>query len=259
MSPGADSFYQALAHYLSRHSEVSVVFYNEGEWLARQYLLDTGQVESAFICGLPYTVRVDGAAEPPLALLAAPVMAGTRYSGRPVYYSDVVVRRDTPYCAFADLRGASWAYNEPGSFSGHLITCYELLRRGEGHRYFGSVVQSGSHLRSLAMVLAGEVAAATIDSTVLELAFRQQPHLAGQLRVVEVFGPAPIPPAVISTRVAPRLRAQLGEKLQQMHHDDEGLAVLAAAGIARFTAVSDADYNPIRKMAQLAATVTLEQ
>jgi phosphonate transport system substrate-binding protein len=259
MSPGADSFYQALAHYLSRHSEVSVVFYHEGEWQERQHLLDTGQVESAFICGLPYTIRVDGAAEPPLALLAAPVMAGSRYAGRPVYYSDVVVRRDTPYCTFADLRGASWACNEPGSFSGHLITCYELARRGEGSRYFGSIVYSGSHLRSLAMVLAGEVAATAIDSTVLELACRQQPHLAGQLRVVEVFGPAPIPPAVISTRVAPGLRSQLGEKLQQMHQNEDGAAVLAAAGVARFTAVADADYDPIRQIAHLATTVTLEQ
>jgi phosphonate transport system substrate-binding protein len=211
------------------------------------------------MCGLPYTARVDGADKPPLEPLAAPIMAGHRYLGRPIYYSDVVVRRDSPFQTFSDLRQASWAYNEPGSFSGHVLTCYELARRGEGSNYFGSIVRSGSHQRSLQMVLDGLVAAAAIDSTVLEAVYRFQPEIMAQIRVVEIFGPCPIPPAVVSTKLAPELRADLWEQLSRMHERPDGKSILAAAGVSRFTAVTDADYNPIRHMARAAATVTLEQ
>lgn len=51
------------------------------------HLID-GQVDVAFLCGLPY-VRLAKHVEP----LVAPVLAGDRYRGRPLYFSDVIVAR----------------------------------------------------------------------------------------------------------------------------------------------------------------------
>jgi phosphonate transport system substrate-binding protein len=238
---------------------VDVAFYNDGDWQERERLLDQCRVEGAFICGLPYTLKVDRAKQPPIELLAAPIMAGERYGGRAVYYSDVIVHRDSPVHSFEDLRAASWAYNDPGSFSGHLVTCYELARRGEGCDYFGALIQSGSHLRSIDMVLDGRVQASAIDSTVLELACRFRPEIATGIRVVAVFGPAPIPPAVVLAKLPAGLKQNLREQLCRMHQRDDGRAVLATGGVARFPAVTDADYDPIRHMARVAASVTLEQ
>jgi phosphonate transport system substrate-binding protein len=42
---------------------------------------------------------------PPIELPGAPVLQGERYGGRPIYFSDVLVHRDSPFCSFADLRG----------------------------------------------------------------------------------------------------------------------------------------------------------
>jgi phosphonate transport system substrate-binding protein len=204
-------------------------------------------------------VKVDRASKAAIELLAAPIMAGARYGGRPVYYSDVIVRHDSPVGTFAELRGASWAYNEPASFSGHLITCYELVRRGEGCGYFGSIVQSGRHARSIEMVLDGRVDASAIDSTVLELACRFRPEIAAELRVIESFGPAPMPPVVVLTSLAADLKQDLRQQLWRMHEREDGKEILAAAGVARFTAVADAHYDSIRHMARAAAPVTLEQ
>ena len=80
----------------------------------------------AFVCGLAY-IELCGPGRLPLAPVAAPVLAGPRGGGRPVYFSDVVVRRDSPFRAFADLRGASWCYNEPLSHSGYL-RCWSTRR-----------------------------------------------------------------------------------------------------------------------------------
>jgi hypothetical protein len=42
-----------------------------------------------------------------------------------------------------------------------------------------------------------------------------------------------------------------------MHEDSEGRAVLAHGRIMRFVAAHDIDYDPIRRMADAAATVSL--
>jgi phosphonate transport system substrate-binding protein len=74
----------------------------------------TGQVHFAFLCGLPY-VRLRREVSEPLEALAAPVLTGERYARRPVYFSDVIVASDTGADSLDDLRGSTWAYNEPDS------------------------------------------------------------------------------------------------------------------------------------------------
>src|SRR5207237_9162872 len=95
--------------------------------------------------------------------LAAPQLEGQRFAGRPVYYSDVVVHRDSPYYCFSDLRGCSWAYNEPLSHSGYGVTLYLLVQLGETRCFFGRVIVAGWHERSLRLVASGEVDASAID------------------------------------------------------------------------------------------------
>jgi ABC-type phosphate/phosphonate transport system substrate-binding protein len=56
---------------------------------------ERGEADLGVICGLPY-VWLAAQQPPPVEPLAAPVLAGKRYGGRPVYYSDVIVHRDTP-------------------------------------------------------------------------------------------------------------------------------------------------------------------
>ncbi len=66
--------------------------------------LRDGSVDVAFLCGLPY-VRLCRERPGMLRPLAAPVLDGARYQDRPVYFSDVIVRRDSPFRSFDDLRG----------------------------------------------------------------------------------------------------------------------------------------------------------
>src|SRR5260221_11902594 len=90
-----------------------------------------------FVCSLAYIEHpAIGARFVPLA---APVLAGARYGDEPVYYSDVIVHRQSPLRSFADLRGRSWAYNEVYSQSGYGITCYRLAHRGVTCGYFCQV------------------------------------------------------------------------------------------------------------------------
>src|SRR4051812_30608085 len=72
---------------------------------------ELADADVSFVCGLAY-IELCGPGRLPLVPVAAPVLAGPRSGGRPIYFSDVIVHRDSPFQAFADLRGASWSFNE---------------------------------------------------------------------------------------------------------------------------------------------------
>jgi phosphonate transport system substrate-binding protein len=251
----ADPSIRAIAEHLSGKLGLSVTFADARRWQDREILFDRGEVQIAWLCGLVYVEKRDAGA--PIDLLAAPVMDGPHYAGRPVYFSDVVVRADSPFHTFADLRGARWAYNNIGSHSGYNITRYHLAKLGEDGRFFGRVVEAGSHQRSLAMILAGEIDAAAMDSTVLETELGLHPEMAGQIRTVERFGPSPIPPWVVRREVPSELVAALRRCFVEMHTDPAGATLLSQVQMLRFAAVIDSDYDPIRRMAALAERVTL--
>jgi phosphonate transport system substrate-binding protein len=212
-----------------------------------------GEVDAGFICGLPYVDLADQA-PPAVVPLAAPVLQGPRYQGRPVYFSDVVVRRDSPFRAFADLRGARWSYNDPDSHSGYSLTRYELVRRGEIRGYFGAVLAAGWHQESIRWVAEGTVDASAIDSQVLAIALRDDPALAARLRVIATFGPSTIQPVVAAARLPADVREQMRAALLSMAEDPAVRAVLAAGFVERFVPVDDATYDDIRHMRDAAVS-----
>jgi phosphonate transport system substrate-binding protein len=234
-----------------------VEFVDDVPWQERERLLGSGEVHAGWICGLTYVhVHKPHVSQAGIELLAAPVMAGARYLRRPVYFSDVVVRSDSKIRSFADLRGASWGYNELGSHSGFNIVRFELAQRGELSGYFGDVIETGSHQQSLAMIEEGVLDGSAIDSTVLETEVRRRPGLAQLLRVVEIWGPSPAPPWVVSRRLTQDLRQTLRQVLLSMHRDPAGRALLRQACMVRFAGVKDFCYDSIREMASAAQHVT---
>lgn len=247
---------RAIADYLGERLRVSVRFVDDIPWKERYRLIGEGKIHIGWICGLPYA-HMSRQENTQIRLLAAPVMRGSRYDGRPVYFSDVVVHRSSPFRTFADLRGATWAYNESGSHSGYNVACYHLASLGETTGYFGQMVRSGAHRKSLAMVVRGQVDASAIDSTVLEWELEHQPELRTQVRVVETIGPSPIPPWVMARHLQSRLRQRLQELLLQMHEDREGRLLLAKGRLDRFVAVKDEEYDVIRRMFTRASQVRL--
>lgn len=206
-----------------------------------------GEIDVGFICGLPY-VELRQETPPPVELLAAPVLVGDRYQGRPIYFSDVIVRRDSRFRSFADLRGAAWAYNEPHSHSGYLRPLYQLGQMGETPAFFGETVEAGWHEESIRKVCCAEVDAAAIDSGVLAVEMLDRPALVRQLRVIATLGPSTIQPVVAARHLDPVTTARLRGELLAMRefpgirpHLDRGL-------MAGFAPVTDGAYDDIRGM-----------
>jgi phosphonate transport system substrate-binding protein len=256
MAPLADAFCATLARYIGEQLALPTAFIDDLPWQERERRFDAGAIHICWICGLPYVWKADRR-DPQIDLLAAPVMQGDRYQDRPVYFSDVVVRRRSRFRTFADLRGATWAYNEPHSHSGYNVVRYHLATLGETVGYFGRIIVSGAHETSLQMLLADAIDATAIDTTVLEAELQRHPALQEDIRVVTTLGPSPIPPWVVRHSMPPEMRSAVREVLLHMHRDPYGRTLLMAARLARFVHVDDHDYDPIRQMARQAARVTL--
>jgi phosphonate transport system substrate-binding protein len=243
LSPLMQETYEYISHLLSIRIGRPVELHTSQ--CLSEFVL--GQADVGFLCGLLY-VHASEMTDCPFELLAAPVLAGARYQSLPIYFSDVVVRKDSPYASFADLEGCIWAYNEGASHSGCNLVNYTLLKRQLSPNYFGRRVKSGSHLNSLRMVLNGEADAAAIDSHVLALALRRDAQLAARLRIIEALGPSAIPPVVVARDLEPAIKRSLLEFLTTMHCDPFSARILLEGGIERFVPVCNEHYDDIRTM-----------
>jgi phosphonate transport system substrate-binding protein len=192
-----------------------------GDW--RQ--LETGHIDLAFICSPP-VIWLGGAVE----AIAAPVLVDSRFGGKALYCSEVIVSRDSPFQSLEDLRGARWAINEPSSWSGYWVT----LQRVGSWDFFGEVVEAGFHERALRMVAEGKVDGSAIDCHVLGVVFKNDPKLAARLRVVDTLGPAPSQPVVVRAGLEAEVKERIRERLLGLHG-----SLMKEFGVAGFAPAPD--------------------
>ena len=241
LAPGMHPVYEFISRYLGQRLGVAT------DLTAAISYDELADADVSFVCGLAY-IDLCGPGRLPLRAVAAPVLAGSRYQGRPIYFSDVIVRRDSSFHHFADLEGASWCFNEPLSHSGYGITRYRLVELGRTDGFFGRVVEAGFHQRSIGLVRGGEVDASAIDCHVLALALRDDPTLAEEVRVIDSLGPSTVQPIVVADWLPEDLREGIRQALMEMADDPHARPWLERGLIARFAAVDDSAYDDLRRM-----------
>ncbi len=130
-------------------------------------------------CGYPLVTELAGQ----VRLVATPCYDAPGCDG-PTYTSFVLVRRDDPACVLADLCGRRAACNERGSQSGWNALRAAVAPLAEAGRFFGAVLQTGAHLRSMDAVRRGEADVAAVDCVTVALAARDRPEVVDGLRVL---------------------------------------------------------------------------
>jgi ABC-type phosphate/phosphonate transport system substrate-binding protein len=191
------------------------------------------------MCGWPF-IR----AEPRPQLVVAPVPSGSRYQGRPVYFTDLIVRRDRGYRTLEDTFGGRIAWTADTSHSGFNAPRHHLLAFRAGDRprlYSESIGPVLTPARSLASVVEGTADVAPMDSYALDLIRRHEPERVAAVTVIASTAAAPIPALVASSDVdaATRLR----QAFLRAGDDPDVAATLAALGLSGFAAVAAEDYR----------------
>ena len=247
LSPGIPrTFFEAVVEHvrqaLGQRASLSLETRVSGPMRGTEDPFSRGEADVGFMCA-PSFFWLRESEDPPVELLpAAPVFRDGRAPGEPVYFSELVVRRDDPAESFLDLRGRSWAYNDPCSLSGYYNLLKKLAEIGEDVRFFSRARCSGSHLKSMEMVVRGEVDAAIIDSNVLRIKLRSAPEFGERLRVIETWGPFPIQPIVLRRGLHPNLGEGLRATLLAIGENSPVPPALADFGLERFVPVTYEHY-----------------
>ena len=197
-----------------------------------------GALDVGFFCAPPY-IWLQERPEPPVELVPfGLVFEDSRNgAGRPVYFSDIVVRKDHPARSFADLVNARWGYNDRESLSGYYSVVQTAAEHGADATFLGRLHDMGSHLASLRGLRRGVIDAAAIDSTVLALRWRRDPTLRADLRVVHGLGPWPIQPIVMRRSLPARLKS--GSDDRDRGAGGDGRAAARAPPLARLRGGAD--------------------
>ncbi|PVB61836.1 PhnD/SsuA/transferrin family substrate-binding protein [Labrenzia sp. 011] len=206
------------------------------------------EVLLAQTCGYPLTHALSGR----VRLLGAPHYAAPGCEG-PYYCSQIVVRRDSPFEALADLRGARAVFNDGNSQSGMNALRHSLARIAAGKPFFSKVSVSGGHLASLAAVAGGQADVAAIDAVCWDLACRYRPELAGLLRPIARTASAPALPLIASLRFSDSQASLMAATVAAVFAAPETRKSRERLGIRGFTILSVADYAPVLSMERDAA------
>ena len=243
LAANMDPVYEAMATEVGRQLQRPI------HYIPSQFSgsLEAASVDVAFICGLPY-VHLREQEPAAVELLAAPILCGERYQEQPVYFSDIIVNRESDYRQFSDLAGCRWAFNEEISYSGYWVVAHFLRRQQMGWDFFSQMIQAGSHQKAMRMVQARTADAAAIDSQVLAVELKQHPELTEDLRVIASIGPSPMPPVIAASRLPSSLKRDIRQVLLALHQDQALRELFASGCIERFTEVDDRHYDAIRQV-----------
>ncbi len=234
-------YYRRLLDYVGEKLGRKVQFVARDTYEEVNDLLKKGDLDIAFVCSGPYVTGHDKFG---LELLVAP----QAYGGT-VYYSYIIVRRDSPLKKFDDLRGKTFAFADPDSNSGRIVPTDMLARMKETpDTFFKKYVFTYGHDKSIKAVAEKLVDGAAVDSLIWEYLNKTAPEYTAQTKIILKSPPYAIPPVV----VRPGLDVETKEKLKKIfldiYKDDAGRKILQGMMIERFVTINDAAYDTVRQL-----------
>lgn len=119
---GTVESYQSLLDYLSAQLHRPVESVQRRTYAEVNDLVESGDVDVAFVCTSAYIAGYDRFG---MELLAAP-----QVNGETVYYSLLIVPVDSPAQTLADLRGKVFAFTDPMSNTGRMYPTFLVNQLG---------------------------------------------------------------------------------------------------------------------------------
>lgn len=230
--------YQPVVKYLEERLGSPVVLLQRRTYKEVNDLLESGGADVAFVCSGGYAA---GSQTFGMELLAVPVVKGERK------YQSYIISRDKAPRSILDLRGRSFAFTDPMSYSGRIAPVYMLAARGEdAGKFFGRTFFTYSHDNAIQAVADGIVEAAAVDSMIFDQAAEKNPALARQVHIVDRSVLVGNPPVVVHPAVDPALKMKLRTLLLTLHETDTGRQALHALKYDRFSAPEDNDYVQLK-------------
>jgi phosphonate transport system substrate-binding protein len=248
---GTVESYTPLLDYIAERLGRPVELVQRSTYAEVNKLLETGEVDVAFVCTGAYLI---GEREFGMEILAAPVV-----DGKAAYYSWLIVPADSPAQSMADLRGKTFAFTDPLSNTGRLYPMYLVFQIGEHpETFFGRTFFTYSHDAAIRAVANGLADGAAVDNLIYLHLIEREPELEGRLRVIHKSPPFGIPPVVVNPNIRPQLHAELQAIFLTMHEDPKGQAALTQLDIDNFTILNKNAYDSVRLLESYLSGIATE-
>lgn len=233
------AYYKRLLDYIGQKLHLKINFVEKRTYREVNSSLKNGNIDVAFVCGGPYVMGHD---EFGLELLTAPVV-----NGKPLYYSYVIVGKDSKINDLHGLKGKTFAFVDPISNTGKLIPTYMLYELGETPQsFFKEYSYTYGHDRSIKAVAQGIVNGAAVDSLIWDYMDKNGSIYTQKTSIIKVSEPYGIPPVVVRPGLDEGLKAKIKDILLNMHNNEEGKEILKGMFIDRFIEIDDSSYDTIR-------------
>jgi phosphonate transport system substrate-binding protein len=235
-------YYKQLIDYVGSKLGSPVDMVQKESYDEMDAMLERGDVQIAFLCSGPY---VKDHAKFGAELLVAP-----QSYGKPFYHAYIIVHKDSPIMDMAGLKGKKFAFTDPKSNTGKIVPTYMVGKEFDmtPEKFFGEVIYTKSHDRSVEAVAKKMVDGASIDSLIYDYAAKKNPTYTSQTKIIKKSPPYGIPPLVVRKGMDPVVKDKIKNILLNMHSDPTGKAILDGIMVDKFIVPKDADYNSVREM-----------
>lgn len=236
-------FYKKILAYLSQKISLPIQLVQRETYEEINNLIKENDLHAAFVCTGAYVAGHDDFG---MELLVVPVAYG-----KSVYYSYIIVPKDSSAHTLEDLRGKKFAFTDPMSNTGKLSPTYMLAKMGEDeNQFFSSFIFTYNHDKSIEAVAKKMVDGAAVDSLIWDYLNFTDPRFTSKTKIISKSASYGIPPVVVPKELNNQLKEELRTIFLHMHEDAEGRKILNEIKIDRFIEVSDDIYDNVRTMQQ---------
>ncbi len=238
------SLYKELLNYISIKLKIPVEFVQRPSYKEVNNLVMNNSIDAAFVCSGAY---VDGHKRFGMEALAVPVV-----NGESVYYSYIIVPKNSKATSLNDLRGKRFAFTDPMSNTGKLAPTYMVQQLGSDiDTFFGSYIFTHSHDRSIELIAYNLVDGAAVDGLIWQYVNHKRPKITQETKIIAKSEPYGIPPFVVRKDLAPELKEKLRNLLLNLDKTNNGLNILQKLFIDKFIPANDQSYDSIRNMVKM--------
>lgn len=239
--------------HAEKQTGVKWELYTASDYSGVMNALIAGQIHLAWLSGFSYCqtyMDSKGGVEP--------LVAAQEPDGSMGYYAVIVVKADSPYKTYEDLKGKIVARTDPLSGSGYLIPTAAFRQMGKPvDEYFQSPL-SGGHPQSVLGVLKGTYDGAftwtSKDDNIGNLRMMMNKGLLKreQIRIIWQSPPLPSPPVVIRKDLPLEMRVDMLKLFVRLKDHDMKLAEAVAQGRTNgMVRVHHEDYNLMCEAAKM--------
>ena len=164
----------------------------------------------------------------------------------------VIVRAGSAARSLADLQGRICAVNAPTSNTGMNLLRAAIADVAGGRRFFGGVIQTGSHLASIQHIAEGGADVASVDVVTLALLQRHRPDLTRAVRILAWTEVSPSLPLITSRKWGADILAALRLGLADVAADPALRMVRETLLLDGFAQLPQAGYGAILTLANSA-------